>query len=466
MINYFPKYFTNKAISLYFISLLIISGIFFKYSMGFVMILFGCLEVFFFFYFSNIITKKWTRYSPKMFINKIFINSFIIRLAWVIFSYFFFKSMTGQPFEFNAADSISYHGYANGIMNLGYEKIDEIFYGMEIADMGYGIYLGTLYKIFGNGLIIPRIIKAIWGAWTAVLVYKIASRNFGEATGRMAAIFTMLMPNLILYCGLHLKEVEMVFLITLFIERSDVLIRAKKFNFANIFPPLIISLLLFTFRTPLGLMALFGLVTAVMFTSQKVFGFGQRIVITIWVIFTVMIFIGGKISAEAEKLWKNRSENQSSAFEQGSIIEGGNKYMKYASGSLLAPAIFLIPIPTMVNIDTQLNMQLINGGNFNKEILAFFVIFALIMIIKSGKWRDFTLIGAFMFGYLLVIVMSAFAQSERFHQPVLPFELMFAAYGITLVTKKTKKYFIFYLALLFLILLAWNFIKLSGRGLA
>lgn len=465
MINYFPKYFSDKAIQLYIVTMLVISVIFFRFTMEWYMYQFGIIAVASFFYFSNKLSTSWQKYSPKTFVKKIFYTALIIRVIWVIFSYFFYTNVTGQPYEFDAADSIGYDGYAKGILNLGYGKINEIFYGMDIADMGYGVYLGTLYKIFGSSLIVPRLIKAALGAWTAVLIYKVASRTFGEAAGRLAAIFTMLMPNLILYCGMHLKEVEMVFLAVAFVERTDILIRSRVFNFANVFPPLIISMLIFTFRTPLGLTAVFALVTAVVFSSHRILGFGQRIFIIIWVVFTIMYFIGGKITAEAERLWENRSANQSSAFEAGSVAEGGNKYMKYASASLLAPAIFIIPIPTMVNVETQRNMQMINGGNFTKEILAFFVILALIWIIKNGKWRDFTLLGSFMIGYLVVITLSAFVQSERFHQPTLPFILMFAAFGITKVEKKTKRYFLIYMAFLLLVLIAWNWVKLSGRGM-
>ena len=44
--------------------------------------------------------------------------------------------------------------------------------------------------------------------------------------------------------------------------------------------------------------------------------------------------------------------------------------------------------------------------------------------------------------------------------------MMFAAYGITQVTNSTKKYFTWYLVLLFAIFIAWNWFKLAGRGMA
>lgn len=48
---------------------------------------------------------------------------------------------------------------------------------------------------------------------------------------------------------------------------------------------------------------------------------------------------------------------------------------------------------------------------------------------------------ALMLGYVVVLAVSTFAQSERFHQPVVPFEMMFAAYGIvSLVYHRKRKH--------------------------
>lgn len=65
----------------------------------------------------------------------------------------------------------------------------------------------------------------------------------------------------------------------------------------------------------------------------------------------------------------------------------------------------------MVETPGQENQRLIHGGNYVKNILAFFTMFALFLLIKEGKWRDHLLIGSFTMGYLAVIALSAFAQS-------------------------------------------------------
>ena len=75
-----------------------------------------------------------------------------------------------------------------------------------VSDSGYLVYLTFVYKLFGPNIIITRLLKALYGAYTCVLLYRITSRSMGEQVGRMAGVFAMLMPNLIIYCGMHLKE--------------------------------------------------------------------------------------------------------------------------------------------------------------------------------------------------------------------------------------------------------------------
>ena len=306
----------------------------------------------------------------------------------------------------------------------------------------------------------------LWSTWTVLLVYKLATRSFGQETGRIAGILTMLMPNLILYCGLHLKEVEMVFLTVAFLERADYLLRSRNFSLKTIIVPFIITLIMFSFRTVLGVTALFSLLTALLFSTKKILGLGQRFIIGFWVAIAVVYFLGGRIATEVEQVVAERNTNQRTSLEWRAQREGGNTLADRAGAAIFAPAIFIIPIPTMVAVQGQENQQLIHGGNFVKDIMAFFLAFFIFFIIRKDKWRDFSLIESFFIGYLLILAFSAFAQSERFHQPILPLYMMFAAYGITQVTNKTKTYFSWYLVGLFVIILAWNWFKLAGRGLA
>ena len=67
-----------------------------------------------------------------------------------------------------------------------------------------------------------------------------------------------------------------------------------------------------------------------------------------------------------------------------------------------------------------------------------------------------------------MLVFSSFAQSERFHQPIMPFELIFAAYGLSIALshKRYKRWYMYWCALMFVAAIAWNWFKMAGRGLA
>ena len=120
----------------------------------------------------------------------------------------------------------------------------------------------------------------------------------------------------------------------------------------------------------------------------------------------------------------------------------------------------------MVETEGQETFRMLHGGNFVKNIRSFFTRGAIIMLLWKKRWRAHTLIGAFLIAYLVILTFSAFAQSERFHMPAIPLELIFAACGVSLMTNKYKKYFNAWLVLMFVADIAWAWFKLRGRGLA
>ena len=434
--------------------------------------LFGIVEAVGFFYYSNELSVKWLKYKEERFLKKVFTTALVLRLVWVIFSYFFYTYMTGKPFEFDCADSFGYHNEACMVSALLREGNLQPYWDMAVrlkkgpSDMGYPLYLGFQYYLTNDSIFIERIIKSFLGAYTCILIYRFTKRSFGEGAGRISAVFSMLMPNMILYSGLQLKEVQMVFLAVWFMERSDFMLRNRNFNFAEIAPPVVLAGSLFLFRTVLGFTAIFALFTAVLFTSNKIMNFGKRIIIFVWLIGVTAFFVGGTISNEIESVWNSRDKNQDESMQMRTTQSNGNKFAKYMSAAVFAPMIFAIPFPTVIETPLQQNQKIINGGNYAKNILAFFLLIAVVFILKEGKWREYLLIGTFIIGYLAILSMSAFAQAERFHQPVLPFEIILAAFGVSIITKKQLKYFTWWQALIFIAILGWSWFKLAGRGMA
>lgn len=461
------SYYSKKAIALYGMALLTVSLLFYSYALPFVWIVFGIVEVCSFFLLVPFFLRKWAALAPGYFMRSLFWTALFIRAAYVVFSYYFYIRHTGQPFEFEAADSVGYHEEAAWLVQYKWNEVfDYLFVSREgISDSGYPGYLTVLYSVLGPAIMPVRLLKCLLSAWTCVLVYKLADRNFGESVGRLAAIFCLLMPNLIYYCGLHLKETEMLWIVMLFLERADFLLQSRHYSFWNIVLPLVLAGVLFLFRTVLALAALFALLTSVFFLTSKGMGRFKRIFLLAWMAIAILVFAGGgRIMNEVEQTWEQRETNLEN--KRKSQVSKGMAYAQYATKAVMAPIIFTVPFSTMVETESQENQQMIHGGNFVKNVLAFFTVFTLLVtLFRNKNWRDFSLIGSFAIAYLGILVISAYSNAERFHLPALPCLLIMAAYGISQITKKDVKFYNFYLVLLFFALVIWNWTKLSGRGM-
>ena len=341
-------------------------------------------------------------------------------------------------------------------------------YHFDLSDMGYGIYCGLVYLLTGKSIFALRIIKCLWSALTVILIYRIASLNFGKHVAQIAAMFCALWPNFWYYSGCHLKETEMVFLGVLFVYEGEKLIRSRQFTLQKIIPMLLIIGALFTIRVPLALVAVLSLLFTIVMSSTKVVSWGKRIAVGTIAVALVAVTMGERIEENSRQLMETvNSGSQRRTFERGSTVKGGNTFAKYAGAAVFAPMILTIPFPTMTNVKGHDVQQLLNGGTFIKNIVSFFTILAIIILLLSGEWHKHLMPLSFLLGYLVVLALSNYPQSERFHQPVMPFEFMFAAYGLSVVltNRKYQRLFRVWCVVMFFTAIVWNWIKLVGRGL-
>ena len=271
----------------------------------------------------------------------------------------------------------------------------------------------------------------------------------------------MLMPNMLYYCGITLKECEMAFMVILFVERADLALRAPKITFKNIILPGLIILAMFTFRTALAGVLIAALAGALILSSGKQLQVWKKIAYIIVFSGWMFMTVGVEMIQDAQELWDARTENQSVGY---AAKAKGNTFFQYATSATLAPLIFTIPLSTMVHIPYQEPQMMLHGGNFVKNVLSGLTIFSLAFLLIKGEWRKHVLPLAVMCGYLLVIVFSTFAHSERFHYPVLGLELMFAAAGISYLSNKHKRWFVLWLCFVCVANVIWAWIKLRGRG--
>ena len=467
MVPYLPKQISYRAIVVYLISLAVVTVAYFHYAMNIQFIVLGVAFVTMFFLLTSKWTKEWADITEKHFLRQIFWIALAIRLVWIIFSYFYYKGVTGIPFEYGAADSMGYHEEAKWLAGESWSLTWDYYFGpgsYGVSDVGYPLYLTVLYKIFGPVVIIPRLLKALMSAYMCILVYRICNRTFGESTARMAAIMCALMPNLIIYCGYHLKETEMLFLEVLFLERTNYLLRSRKVNFWSVLFPTLLALSLFFFRTVLGAAAVFSFATAVLFSSAPTMKKGwRRTAIVAWGLLCVLVAGGGTIMTEIEGFWESRNENvENKRYEQ---TVRGNQWAQYATGAVMAPMVMALPFATMVDVDQQYGQQEKSGGNYIRNFMAFFAFLAIYEAFRQKKWRNFSLIGAFVIAYLGVVSLSGFSNSERFLLPGLPCLIMMWAYGVSTLRRKTYQLLTPWCIVVFLMEFGWAFFKLGSRGL-
>lgn len=467
MVTYFPRLVSRKATTYYFITLALVSIACMSHVLPFVWMLFGIAEVCLFFYFSTMLTKQWQCLHSKTFVKKLFWTALTIRLVYMIFAYFFYDAMTGQPFMFHTGDEQVYYQVSKVWSEQGIGLFREEMSWINLSDSGEMYLTAFVCKLFGPYVLTARILHSFLSALTCVLIYRISQRHFEESTARMAAIFCMLMPNLVYYCGTHLKEADMVFFTVLLIDSVDRLLLDKKFDWGYFFMALVSAFALFTFRTALAAVGFLAILVAIVMTRGSLGNWWKRaLMIAVVAIGLSVTTIGDRIMREVGDVWDGREDNQRVGLEWRSQRAGGNSFAKYASGAVFAPMIFTLPFPTMVNTEGQENQQMIHGGNYVKNIMSGFTLFAMVLLLLNGEWRKHVLPLAMMLGYLAVIAFSNFAHSERFHQPALPFELMFAAYGISQLQKKHVRWIDYWMLGIMVANIGWAWFKLAGRGLA
>lgn len=291
-----------------------------------------------------------------------------------------------------------------------------------------------------------------------------------QSTARMAALFCMLHPVLIDYVGVTLKEVFMTWLLIIFVDMADRMLVQHKYSFRAIVPTILVGLLLFMFRTVLGMVAFLAVFFALLMLDTKVVGYGKKIALSVILAIGLLFTLSDNIMREIDEIRQKdvRSEQASTMLHRYGSEKGGgggNKFVSHIGAAVFAPLIFTIPFPTMVYVEGQDDMRKIHGGNWMRNVMSGLVILSMFMMLITGDWRKHTFILALYLGYQVVLIFSVFAHSLRFHIPVMPLEMIFAAYALSNLRKKHRNWYLLWCMFCIITCFAWNWFKLKGRGL-
>jgi len=256
----------------------------------------------------------------------------------------------------------------------------------------------------------------------------------------------------------------LVFLLLAFVERADYFLRQRTIKTWNLLVVILLGASLFFFRTVLAAAAWFALFSSLLFSSEKLIGNARKSIFIIWFAIAAAVVISGQIRTEVEGYVRDKDKNQKAQMQNYATTKGANKLAVYGKASLFMPMILFAPFPTLVYIEDQPNAMMINGNIFTRNVYAFFVLIALFTLYKKKLLNQHVLILAVLLSYLVILALSGFALSERFHMPAVPFLLILAGYGITQMNNRNVKFYIPYLVVIGLVIIGWNWFKLAGRG--
>ncbi len=474
-----PNWMTGKSIIFFFVAMFACWFVY-GYIPGFDLIMAASISIVLFFYGAKTICDS--RCSEKAFIKRILIIGVVIRILWGLYCYFVFNPDHYNTTYGDGADTQWYMEFGLDIAKWIENGFDRPFGKLKaewlaaIDDVGYPVWLGIVYFLTGSqsDVFIPFMVKSLMSAYCAISIYHIAMRHYGEGAARLAAVFVCLNPNMIYWSASMMKEAEMVFFVCLSVDNLDkALSSGHRLTIQNLWPGVLAGFYLFFFRAALGMVLFLAVFAHIVMASSRVMSYGKKIFAGLLVAATLMVGMGDSLRSRVEFV-KNTAQSD----EQKANMEwrahrkdsGGRTqaFARYAGAAVFAPLIFAIPFPTFNEADAAQLLQVqLAGGSYIKNIFSFFVIVVMLMMLISGEWRRHVFIIAYTAGYLMSLVLSQFAQSGRFHMPVIPMLMLFAAYGIQIAktNAKLKRWFPIVLIIEVVACLAWNWFKLKGRGM-
>jgi len=153
----------------------------------------------------------------------IFLPALLIRLAYIL-------EIRNNPTFYNLIlDCLSYDQWARTIA-AGSLLRGEVFY----QDPLYPYFLALLYKVFGHHLLFIRMIQAVVGSATCVLIYLLGREVFDRKVALLAGLFSAGYGGFLFYDGMINKPVLGVFLtaLTLLVFVAGVRKKDGRFLFA------------------------------------------------------------------------------------------------------------------------------------------------------------------------------------------------------------------------------------------
>ncbi|MEQ9188620.1 MAG: glycosyltransferase family 39 protein [Cryomorphaceae bacterium] len=416
-----------------------------------------------------VLGSRWTHSDTGVVLQNLTVYSILINSITAIGLYWLFHSFTGTFHEPRAADSFQYHDNAVQIAaqfrNLSF-NFDDILRGYGIDDSGYNLFLGFVYSIFGTDPIAGRIANVVLATLSMRLLFKSALLLYNRQVAQTAALLFMLSPLTLYFVGVTLKEITMVYLVMLSFYHLYSAYVQPKLQMKTLVVAMLAVLGLFFFRVVLGVSMVisFGLFLSVNFFNRSTVR-KRRVLIVAFISLLILIIVlaSSELGTRLQELYAISGEQMTRELKDKSI-KGGFSLQRGIIAPLLFIGILIAPFASLVYTDSQVTQAWLMSPLLIKNILAIFTLLGLYYSIKK-RWKQDSFAALALIVYLLVLAYSAQTTSPRYQFAVYPFLMLFTAHGLV----RYRGIRIFHLGLYCLIIvgviMAWNYFKLSIRGL-
>ncbi len=462
----------HTEIALFFAIFTLVSHILFfpQYTMPLPIILVGFTVILFFFVGILGYANAWQNckdFKTRLLFHSLFYRLLAIAAMYVLTMWY---DPANLPFELAASDAWNYH-YSGVIVADAIAEGKGIFQSLSHfwkneSDYGFSVVIGSLYSIFGKSTTIIKILNAVVGSITVLRIYQITQFAYGEKQARLAGIITMLMPPLLWFSGIFLKETLLIFLIANIGYYTTRVIRTTQFRIPNTILVLCLLGSIFYFRTVLVPLLLGCVLLQIVFyrTKNKNYrlfaGFITMILIagSLWVTYELSMDKHIEAAIEAS------SEQFGTELDKASKDRGIN-YTAAVVAPLLVAGAIITPFPSLLDFeDRQLGIYAHFQNEIIRNIMYFFVFIGLFRFIKQRKVGAI-FAGSFAVIYIMILAVSGISFQDRFQVLSLPFLIVFMSDGIVANFAKKQRHWITYLFFIFFAILLWNVFKLSNRGL-
>lgn len=467
---YWPQRYTQFALLFTMLIIAFFNLLFLKYAMPVFLLVSGILIIAFFFLYLNRYTKKWHDIAEKPFYTKLFWHSFAYRLVFVGYMYLltWIHNPQALPLHFNARDPWKYWAAARAIQgHLFSSQVFEILatYYRSTADFGFPLYLGFMHSLV-NSVIWVIFLNCVWGSLTVVLLSKISHIMFSYDHAKLTGILAMLMPPLMWFGAMYLKETVMIFLVVCVFYFSLKSYEAGKWSLQNLFIVVGASFSLFYFRTVLAVLVIFsvGFYIGLNLPSRRK-SFFSIVFALVFFVSIYQVAIKSQQLAEAQAQYDRiDSAGENILSDKVGMVKNISVKQAAVLPFILAGAV-VTPFPSFLDTDERQFSVLAHFPNeLIRNLIYYFAFLGFFFCVKNSLAKS-SLVLFFSAGYIFILAITSTSFLDRFQLPVLPFIIILISVGYINSSPMWRNRWRYYLILMFCAQVAWNVFKLSIRGI-